>query len=332
MEKREAYSRLIALSKLNVVPDYERIRNCTAIVVGVGGIGSVAAEMLARCGIGRLVLFDYDKVEMANMNRMFYTPSQVGMYKVDAAVETIRKICEGDVEVIGINSNICNVDAYKQLIETILTYQSDGNKLLLLCCVDNYAARITINRACLESNQAWFESGVSETAMSGHIQMMQPGLAACFECAPPAIIAIKGDERDIVRPGVCAASLPTTMSIVAGLMVQNCLKYFLGFGHVGGCVAYEAFNDYFPSYEMKPNPDCVSDKCREMQSLVHVVSSQTEALEEAPVSVKHKVNDWGISVIDEPSSLAGSTIMPNPMLNTLSIEQLKTRLKRGNEV
>lgn len=331
MEKREAYSRLLALSKLNVVPDYERIRNCTVIVVGVGGIGSVAAEMLARCGIGRLVLFDYDKVEKANMNRMFYSPNQVGMYKVDAALETIRKICEGDVEVIGININICNVDGYKQLIGTIRKYRSDGNKVLLLCCVDNYAARVTINRACLESNQAWFESGVSETAMSGHIQMMQPGVAACFECAPPAVIATKGDERDIFRPGVCAASLPTTMSIVSGLMVQNCLKYFLQFGNVGGCVGYEALNDYFPSYEMKPNPDCVSDKCRELQGLVHIVP-QTEALEEAPVTVKHEVNDWGISVIDEAYSVEGSTIRPNPILDTLSIEQLKMRIKRGNDV
>ena len=38
-------------------------------VVGIGGVGSVAAEMLTRCGIGKLLLFDYDKVELANMNR-----------------------------------------------------------------------------------------------------------------------------------------------------------------------------------------------------------------------------------------------------------------------
>jgi ubiquitin-like modifier-activating enzyme 5 len=34
-----------------------------------GGVGSVAAEMLTRCGVGKLLLFDYDKVEIANMNR-----------------------------------------------------------------------------------------------------------------------------------------------------------------------------------------------------------------------------------------------------------------------
>lgn len=38
-------------------------------IIGLGGVGSVAAEMLTRCGIGKLLLFDYDKVELANMNR-----------------------------------------------------------------------------------------------------------------------------------------------------------------------------------------------------------------------------------------------------------------------
>jgi hypothetical protein len=44
---------------------------------GMGGVGSVAAEMLTRCGIGRLLLYDYDKVELANMNRLFFRPEHV---------------------------------------------------------------------------------------------------------------------------------------------------------------------------------------------------------------------------------------------------------------
>ena len=50
----------------------------------------VTAEMLTRCGIGKLILFDYDKVEMANMNRLFFQPHQSGQSKVDAAVQTLR--------------------------------------------------------------------------------------------------------------------------------------------------------------------------------------------------------------------------------------------------
>ena len=48
-------------------------------VVGMGGVGSVAAEMLTRCGVGGLLMYDYDKVELANMNRLFFRPEQVNL-------------------------------------------------------------------------------------------------------------------------------------------------------------------------------------------------------------------------------------------------------------
>merc|ERR1712039_17580 len=68
----------MALKRMGVVEDYEKIREYTVAVVGIGGVGSVTAEMLTRCGIGKLILFDYDKVELANMNRLFFQPVQGG--------------------------------------------------------------------------------------------------------------------------------------------------------------------------------------------------------------------------------------------------------------
>ena len=56
------YSRLMALQRMGIVKDYERIREQTIAIVGIGGVGSVAAEMLTRCGVGRLLMYDYDKV------------------------------------------------------------------------------------------------------------------------------------------------------------------------------------------------------------------------------------------------------------------------------
>lgn len=44
------------------------------------------------------------------------------------------------------------------------------------------------------------------------------------QCAPPLVVASGIDEKTLKREGVCAASLPTTMAVVAGLLVQNTLK------------------------------------------------------------------------------------------------------------
>ena len=60
------YSRLMALQRMGIVNNYETIRQKTVAIVGIGGVGSVAAEMLTRCGIGSLLLFDYDKVRSAS--------------------------------------------------------------------------------------------------------------------------------------------------------------------------------------------------------------------------------------------------------------------------
>merc|ERR1711935_428951 len=94
------YSRLMALKRMGIVANYEAIRNKTVAIVGVGGVGSVTAEMLTRCGIGKLILFDYDMVEMANMNRLFFQPHQSGQSKVEAAKRTLQFINpDVDIEV-----------------------------------------------------------------------------------------------------------------------------------------------------------------------------------------------------------------------------------------
>jgi ubiquitin-like modifier-activating enzyme 5 len=51
---------------------------------------------------------------------------------------------------------------------------------VVLSCVDNFEARMAINQACNELGQVWMESGVSENAVSGHIQLIRPGETACF--------------------------------------------------------------------------------------------------------------------------------------------------------
>lgn len=57
---------------------------------------------------------------------------------------------------------------------------TDGRIDLVLSCVDNYEGRMTINTACNDLGLPWFESGVSENAVSGHIQFINPGETACF--------------------------------------------------------------------------------------------------------------------------------------------------------
>lgn len=296
------YSRLMALKRMGIVNNYERIRELTIAIVGVGGVGSVTAEMLTRCGIGKLILFDYDQVEMANMNRLFFQPYQAGQSKVEAAAKTLKYI-NPDVEIETRNYNITVMGHFQDFMDTIRTSSlTKGPVDLVLSCVDNFEARMAINTACNELDQKWMESGVSENAVSGHIQCIIPGETACFACAPPLIVAENISEKTLKRDGVCAASLPTTMGIVAGFLVQNALKFLLGFGDVSNYLGYNAMQDFFPKMTLRPNPNCEDGYCRrrqqEYQSKPKPVEEAAEVTEDEPL---HEDNEWGISLVEEQS-------------------------------
>lgn len=61
-------------------------------VCGLGGLGSNIALSLARAGIGRLILIDYDRVDITNLHRQQYKAAQVGLYKTQALKENLKEI------------------------------------------------------------------------------------------------------------------------------------------------------------------------------------------------------------------------------------------------
>ena len=71
----------------------DKLKQSTVMVVGCGAVGSFAVESLARSGVGRLILVDFDKVEESNINRqLFALDSSVGQSKVDVAKQRIHDI------------------------------------------------------------------------------------------------------------------------------------------------------------------------------------------------------------------------------------------------
>jgi ubiquitin-like modifier-activating enzyme 5 len=216
--------------------------------------------------------------------------------------------------------NIIQMPHYESFIQILKTEGSISDDVqrhvdLVLGCVDNFQARIAINMACLELGLPWMESGVSEDAMSGHIQSIFPGKSACFQCAPPLIVASGISESTLKREGVCAASLPTTMAITAGLLSQNTLKYLLGFGDLSAFQGYNGMTNFFPAYEMKPNEECQNSDCRKWQIKVKEQAEKagpkanTVAIDAEPI---HEDNEWNITVEDVSEPVVAATAYPLP--------------------
>ena len=70
----------------------KRFSEAVVAVCGLGGLGSNIAVSLARAGIGRLILIDFDRVDITNLHRQQYKASQIGRYKTDALSENLKEI------------------------------------------------------------------------------------------------------------------------------------------------------------------------------------------------------------------------------------------------
>lgn len=71
---------------------HETVKRACVGIAGLGGLGSNIAAMLARTGVGHLILADFDVVEPSNLNRQNYYVSHLGMHKTDATADIIRQI------------------------------------------------------------------------------------------------------------------------------------------------------------------------------------------------------------------------------------------------
>lgn len=138
--KEEFYQ---ALAKRHGADLQEKFSKASVAVCGLGGLGSNIAILLARAGIGKLYLLDFDQVDLSNLNRQQYFIDQIGMYKTDALSQIIHGIapyCEIHTETVKLTeknipellkqeSMICEAfddpEAKAMLVNSILTQFPD---------------------------------------------------------------------------------------------------------------------------------------------------------------------------------------------------------------
>ena len=81
------------------------LKNVCVGIAGAGGLGSVVAENLARAGVGKLVIADFDMIEPSNLNRQRFSISQLGMVKVEALCQNIKGF-NPFIELVKINEKV----------------------------------------------------------------------------------------------------------------------------------------------------------------------------------------------------------------------------------
>lgn len=128
------FSAQMALSEIGVVGQ-QRLATSYVVIVGVGGLGSAAAEYLAAAGVGNLILIDPDAVDASNLVRQkLCTAEQLGWGKVEAARFNLSK-----------SYPQCRVQGFLQSFNTLDVIADDSGQVVVLDCTDRLDARTKIS-------------------------------------------------------------------------------------------------------------------------------------------------------------------------------------------
>lgn len=108
----------------------EIMKNSTVAVLGIGGVGAMAVEALARTGIGRIILIDKDSVDITNINRQIHAlTTTIGQNKTDLMVERI-KLINPECEAIALNM-FYTEETYEELFKHKLDYVIDASDTII---------------------------------------------------------------------------------------------------------------------------------------------------------------------------------------------------------
>lgn len=191
------------------VAGQQKISQATIMIVGVGALGSYAAEQLVRAGVEKLILIDPDTVDITNLQRQsLFTENDANQkrLKVEAVKDHLHKI-NSESEIIAIPAPLS--------ADLIDEYQFD----LCLDCLDNYQARDLLNKLAITKKFDYLFASCAGTY--GNVMAISPQDHPCLNCLFPNINELKQNDCDLI--GVNTALIP----VVAGLQVSLALHYLV---------------------------------------------------------------------------------------------------------
>ena len=177
----QRYSRQIVLPSIGL-KGQGKLNDATVGVVGLGGLGTWVSEILARAGVGRLVLVDKDKVESSNLHRQsIYTEKSIGMSKALFLKEKLREI-NSQLEVHALDERFDLEKVTKDKSASL--GQLLGNVDVLVDGLDTHLTKLALNEYALQNKLPFIYGGALQSR--GAILFVLPHLSPCLKCLFPA--------------------------------------------------------------------------------------------------------------------------------------------------
>lgn len=220
----------------------QKLLNSSALIVGMGGLGSPVAMYLASAGVGRLIIADDDTVELSNLQRqILHGNDDLGKHKVDSAAATL----------LSLNPEI-SITKYKQRLDAQALDDLVPQVDVVLDGCDNFATRFAVNRACAKHHIP-LVSGAA-IRFEGQISVFPHNNSdsPCYHCLYKEATAMA--EETCSTNGVIA---PLT-GLIGSIQAVEAIKVLLNTGTTltGKLLLIDALHMDIRTLKLKKDPAC----------------------------------------------------------------------------
>ena len=235
----DRYIRQIALLEFGEAGQC-RLHTACVLIAGCGALGTNSAETLARAGVGRILLVDFDRVEESNLQRqVLMQEGDVGQPKAQAVAAALKGI-NSDIEVSYENSRITPTNVERLIAGVDLVM--DG--------FDNLPSRYLLNDACVKHGIPWIFATVAGTF--GMTMPIISGQGPCLRCLFP-----DPAPEEVVLTAGNTGLINTIPRAIVALQTTQAIKILLGaFEPPVKLTTYDIWQETCSAQEIPRNENC----------------------------------------------------------------------------
>ena len=208
------YSRQIILKNIGI-SGQKKIINSKVLVVGIGGLGCPAADLLTRSGVGTIGAVDFDKVDLSNIHRQnLFTSEDIGKLKVKVLKERLNLI-----------NNKTKINIYNQKLNEKNLKKIIKKYDIIIDGSDNFKTKFLLNKFSQKFKKKLIVGAISK--FEGHIfvfnfESQKTPCLKCFYQTEPS-----DDVLNCETDGI----LGTTANIIGAIQANEAIKIILSLGN-----------------------------------------------------------------------------------------------------
>jgi len=239
-EQMLRYNRQIMLPQIGY-EGQQKLAKARVLIIGLGGLGSPAAIYLAASGIGHLVLVDFDRVELTNLQRQIvHHTADIGEHKAVSAKNNL----------LAINPEI-HIDAVNHALDADELDEQVRQANVVIDACDNYETRFVVNAACVRQRTP-LVSGAA-IRLEGQISVFdkRDSDSPCYNCLYPH----SGEDQE-----TCSESgvLAPVVGIIGSIQALEAIKLICDAGETlcGRVLILDALTMQWRTMKLRRDPAC----------------------------------------------------------------------------